>query len=86
MYRVGATSDNPDVLVSGYEDGKGRSTLVVMNRSTSAQRISVDWNGQHWAQIERTNPYSENATSSKVSADELVQPGEIVVLSTFSVD
>jgi hypothetical protein len=86
MYRVGTTSDNTDLLTSAFEDGKDRATLVVMNRSTSSQQISVDWKGKHWTQIERTNPYSENATSMQVSPDEVVQPGEIVVLSTFAVN
>jgi hypothetical protein len=86
MRRVSATSDNPDLLTSAYEDEKGKSTVVVINRSTLPQHLSVDWNGKRWSEIERTSPYLENAVSTTVSSDEIVQPGEIVVLSTFSVE
>lgn len=85
MHRVEATSDNPDLLTSAF-DGEGKSTLIVMNRSTLPQHLSVKWQGKKWVQIERTSPYLENATSSQVSADEVVQPGEIVVLSDFAVN
>jgi len=59
---------------------------VVMNRSTSPQHLTVNWSGRKWVQIERTSPYLENAISNQVSSDEVIQPGEIVVLSTFSVN
>ena len=80
-----ATSDNSDLLVSAFE-GEGKSTLVVMNRSTSPQHLTVNWKDKKWVQIEQTSPYLENATSTQVPADEVIQPGEIVVLSTFAVN
>jgi O-glycosyl hydrolase len=85
MHRVEAMSDNSDLLVSAFE-GEGKSTLVVMNRSISPQHLAVNWSGKKWVQIERTSPYLENATSTQVSADEVIQPGEIFVLSTFAVN
>jgi len=85
MHRVETATDNPDLLTSAYE-GDGKSTLVVMNRSTSPQHLIVNWSGRKWVQIERTSPYLENAISNQVSSDEVIQPGEIVVLSTFSVN
>lgn len=85
MQRVDAGSDNPDLLTSAFE-GEGKSTLIVMNRSTSPQLLAVNWSGKKWVQIERTSPYLENATSTQVSPNVEIQPGEIVVLSTFAVN
>jgi len=85
MHRVSATSDNSDLLTSAFEDDQ-RATLVVMNRSTVPQHLRVEWQGKRWSQIERTSPYLENATSGAISSDTVVQPGEIVTLSTFAID
>jgi hypothetical protein len=83
MRRVDASSSNPDLLTAAF-DGDGRSSLVVLNRSTEPQRLGVEWEGKHWAEIERTSQTMENAVSSKVPVDVIVQPGEIVTLSTFA--
>jgi hypothetical protein len=85
MHRVNATSDDPDLLTSAYE-GEGKSTLVVMNRSTTPQQVTVNWSGKKWVQVERTSPYLENAASNQVPANVKIQPGEVVVLSTFAVN
>jgi len=85
MHRVEATSDNPDLLASAFE-GEGKSTLVVMNRSTLPQHLRINWSGKKWVQIERTSPYLENALTTQVSREEIIQPGEIVVLSSFAVN
>jgi hypothetical protein len=55
----------------------------MLNRSTSAQRLHVDWPGAHWIELERTNFYSENVDSA-VPSDIIVAPGEIVTLSNFN--
>ena len=83
MTRASASVDNPDLLTSAYTDGKDRSTLIVMNRSTSPQTLAIDWPQQRWAEIERTSPYLENAASQSVPPTTIIQPGEIVSLSTF---
>ena len=85
MHRVEATSDNPNLLASAFE-GEGKSTLVVMNRSTLPQHLRINWSGKKWVQIERTSPYLENALTTQVSREEIIQPGEIVVLSSFAVN
>lgn len=86
MARIGATSTNPDLLVSAYASDRDQ-TLVLLNRSTSAQRIALPA-GTAWKQIERTNPYSQNAAApAPPSLSSLtILPGEIVTLSTLSVD
>lgn len=84
MTRIGATSSNPDMLVSAYSNGKDQ-TLVLLNRSTAALQIHIPKTGIAWKQIERTSPYSENTSTTvpeKLSSI-LVQPGEIVTLSSF---
>jgi O-glycosyl hydrolase len=83
MYRVGVTSSNADLLASAYDDGAGRSTLVMMNRSTEVQRLTTNWAGKRWVEMERTSPWLENSTSANTSSEVMIQPGEIVVLSTF---
>jgi O-glycosyl hydrolase len=83
MKRVDAKSSNPDLLTAAFEDG-GKASLVVLNRSTEAQRLDVQWTGKRWSEIERTSVNAENETSASVPNEVIVQPGEIVALSTFS--
>ena len=56
--------------------------MVVLNRSNAPQRLKVNWSGTAWREMERTSPYLENAVSD-VPTDVVVQPGEIVTLSTL---
>ena len=60
--------------------------MIVLNRSTVAQRLKVDWAGKHWTQVERTSQTLENAASNEVSSELVVQPGEILTLSNFVVN
>ncbi len=86
MVRVGAASTNPDMLVSAFDDGKDGSTVVILNRSVTAQRLSVQWPGKQWKQVERTSPYLGNEDSIPDASGTLhtiVQPGEILTLSTI---
>ena len=83
MKRVDAKSSNPDLLTAAFQCAD-KSTLVVMNRSTEQQSLDVHWLGEKWHEIERTNLYSENETTTSVPTEVVVQPGEIVTLSTFS--
>jgi O-glycosyl hydrolase len=85
MVRVGAASTNPDLLVSAFDDGKGGSALVMLNRSVTPQHVSIHWTGREWQQAERTSPYLDNADSTPGAAsaqDQLIQPGEILTLTT----
>jgi O-glycosyl hydrolase len=83
MKRVETESSNPDLLTSAFVDGT-KATLIALNRSTEPQKLNVQWAGQHWTQLERTSLYSENATSTSLPTEIIVQPGEIVTLSTFA--
>jgi len=82
MSRVSSTSSNPDLLTVAFEDAH-RVSLIVLNRSTTPQRLDVQWTGRHWTQVERTSQTLANATSAFVPGDLLVEPGEILTLSNF---
>jgi hypothetical protein len=84
MVRVDASSSNTDLLVSAYEGGASGAitrTLIATNRSTSPQTLAVNWPGTAWRQMERVSQYAENVPET-VPAKIVVQPGEIVTLST----
>jgi hypothetical protein len=86
MKRVEAASSNPDLLTAAFAEGatpNAKATLIVLNRSTEAQKLDVRWAGRRWSEMERTNQYAENVDSS-VPSDIVVQPGEVVTLSTFA--
>jgi O-glycosyl hydrolase len=85
MTRVESRSSNPDLLTAAFEDSK-RTSLIVLNRSTTAQRLNVEWAGKHWTQIERTSQTLDNAASTAVPTELVVQPGEILTISNFVVD
>lgn len=79
MKRIGTTSTDPDLLVSAFADSTNTS-VVVINRAATARTISVPT--AKWAELERTSLTAENATST-VPTNLVVQPGEILVLSTL---
>jgi hypothetical protein len=83
MRRVETKASNADLLTAAFEDGD-KASLVVLNRSTEPQRMDVRWAGRRWHEVERTGLSSENETSSTVPDEVVVQPGEIVTLSTFA--
>ena len=85
MKRVDAKASNPDLLTAAFEDGT-KATAVVLNRSTEPQQIDMRWAGRRWSEIERTGLSSENEDSAPPPAEIVVQPGEIVTLSTFVVE
>ena len=84
MRRVETQTANGDLLTAGFTDGR-RNSLIVLNRSTEAQRLRVDWSGVRWTRMERTSFYSENVEVA-VPSEVVVQPGEIVTLADFSAD
>ena len=83
MKRVEAKSSNPDLLTAAFEDG-AKASLVVLNRSTQPQKLDLRWAGRQWTEIERTGSEAENETSASIPTSLTVQPGEIMVLSTFA--
>jgi O-glycosyl hydrolase len=82
MVRVDANSSNPDLLVTAYENGQKARTLIATNRGTTPQMLTVNWPGTAWNELERVSQYAENAREA-MPAKILIQPGEIVTLSTL---
>lgn len=84
MKRVGVESSDPDVLASAFV-GEGKETLVLVNRASSPRRVAVAGATHAWREIERTGLEEANAVSA-VPDKLVVQPGEIVVLSTVKAE
>jgi hypothetical protein len=83
MVRIDAISSNPDLLVTAYEGSGNIRTLIATNRSSIPQRLTVNWPGTAWKEMERVSQYAENEREA-LSAQIVVQPGEIVTLSTLA--
>jgi hypothetical protein len=81
MRRIGAESGDTDLLTTAYADG-ANETLIAINRSATARRLTVNGATQQWAEMERTGLEEENAVSA-VPQEVVIQPGEILVLSTI---
>jgi O-glycosyl hydrolase len=81
MTRIDATSTNPDLLTTAFT-GNGNDTLIVLNRSTEPQRLTIP--AQHWTEIEHTSQRLANSTSATLPTDLIIQPGEILTLSTIT--
>ena len=81
MKRIGVESSDPDLLTTAFVDGD-KATLVMVNRSSSARRVALS-RTSGWMEVERTGLTEENAVAP-FGGDIVVQPGEIVVLSTLT--
>jgi hypothetical protein len=82
MVRVDASSSNPDLLVSAYEGSGKTRTVIATNRGIAPQSLTVNWPGTTWNEMERVSQYSEN-NREPIPAEIVIQPGEIVTLSTL---
>ncbi len=81
MKRIGAESSDPNLLTTAFAD-KENETLVIVNRAATARQLTINGNAHPWIEMERTGLEEDNAVSS-VPAEIVVQPGEIIVLSTI---
>ena len=84
MQRIGVETGDPDLLASAFADSQNQ-TLLVVNRSATARKLSVQGVTHPWTEIERTGLEEENAVST-VPGEVIVEPGEIVVLSTIKAE
>jgi len=82
MFRIDASSSNPDLLVTAYEGSEKARTLIATNRGITPQSLTVNWPGTTWNEMERVSQYAENAREP-VPSQIVIQPGEIVTLSTL---
>ncbi|MDR3798392.1 MAG: hypothetical protein P4K93_09580 [Terracidiphilus sp.] len=84
MQRISVETGDPDLLATAFADAQNE-TLVVVNRSATARKLAMQGAAHPWAEMERTGLEEENAVSS-VPAEVVVEPGEIVVLSTVKAE
>ncbi|HUA99675.1 MAG TPA: hypothetical protein VMA34_15190 [Terracidiphilus sp.] len=88
MKRIGASSTDPNLLTTAFSDGKDE-TLVMINRGVTPREVTVTGAAHPWAEMERTGLEEVNAVSAmpdKIPVQIVVQPGEIVVLSTVKAE
>jgi len=86
MNRVGATSSAAHLLATAFSGARGERTLILMNRSTVAQKVSVKWAGAAFQYLETASPQSENSVQPSPAPagpglEVLVAPGDIVTLT-----
>jgi O-glycosyl hydrolase len=84
MKRIGVESPDPDLLATAFA-GDSNETLVLVNRSSAPRSVTVQGATAAWKEIERTGFEEANAVSA-VPAGLVIQPGEIVVLSTIKAE
>ena len=82
MKRVKAASSNPHVLATAFSGAGGERTLILLNRSTTTQKVEVKWQGAKFRYLETTSPQQENSVEpGPRTAEVLVAPGAIVTLT-----
>ncbi len=86
MTRVRSTSSNPNLLVTAFTGGGDQHTLIVLNRSTVRQRISLTWPGAVFRYRETASPQLENAVQPAPAGkgnvwEVTAEPGAIVTLT-----
>jgi hypothetical protein len=87
MTRVRTTSSNPNLLVTAFTGDGDQHTLIVLNRSTVPQRISLIWPGAMFRDQETASPQLENVVGPAPAAkggfwEVNVEPGAIVTLTS----
>jgi hypothetical protein len=81
MTRVKAASSNPDLLGTAFRGARGETTLILLNRSTVAQKVAVKWRGAAFRYLETTSPRQENSVELAGAGTVTVAPGAIVTLT-----
>jgi len=84
MKRVGSSSGDPDLLTTAFVEGVNE-TLVMVNRAATAREVTVSGSARPWVEMERIGLEEPNEDSA-VPGEIVVQPGEIVVLSTIKAE
>ena len=81
MTRLQAASSSPQLLATAFSGNAGTRTLVMMNRSTAALRVSVTWPGEPFRYREVVSPQQENTVEPPAPGEVTVPPGAIVTLT-----
>jgi Glycosyl hydrolase family 30 beta sandwich domain len=84
MKRVKAASSNPQILVTAFRGEDGERTLILLNRSSVAQKVTVKWPGASFKYLETADPRQENSVEPSpvgASLEVPLAPGSIVTLT-----
>jgi hypothetical protein len=81
MTRVQAASSNPQLVATAFSGNAGARTLVLLNRSAVAQRVTVTWPGGAFRYMEVVSPQQENAVEAAAAGEVVVPGGAIVTLT-----
>ena len=86
MERVKAASSNAHLLATAFRGAGGERTLILLNRSAVAQKVTVRWQGAAFRYLETASPRQENSVEPSPppaggSLEVVVAPGAIVTLS-----
>ena len=83
MTRIETRSDHPHLLASAYRDDAGKSTVVLLNRSTEPLSVSVNWPGARFNTVERVSQSQPNSVESAANFNPAIhiEPGSIATLT-----
>jgi hypothetical protein len=82
MTRVKSVSSNPHLLATAFRGAGGETTLILLNRSSVAQKVAVKWRGAAFRYLETASPQRENSVEpAGATMEALVAPGAIVTLT-----
>jgi hypothetical protein len=82
MTRVKSVSSNPHLLATAFRGAGGETTLILLNRSSVAQKVAVKWRGAAFRYLETASPQRENSVEPAGASMEVrVAPGAIVTLT-----
>jgi hypothetical protein len=86
MKRVKAASSSEHMLATAFTGMGGKKTLILLNRSSVAQKVEVKWRGAAFHYLETADQRQENSVephspSNSGSLSVLVAPGAIVTLT-----
>lgn len=84
MQRIGVETGDPGLLATAFAN-RQNETLIVVNRSATARKLTVQGAAHPWAEMERTGLEEENAVTT-VPSEVIVDPGEILALSTIKAE
>jgi O-glycosyl hydrolase len=85
MKRLGADSDDNDLQVTAFGDSKNETVLIV-NRASTARKVSIDAGLKgKMLYVERTGLSEANVVTA-IGGEIVVEPGQIMVLSTLKAE
>ncbi|UCD27692.1 MAG: hypothetical protein JSV03_11340 [Planctomycetota bacterium] len=83
MVRVDASSSDPNLLSVAFAGDNNALTVIMINRSTAVQRVSLKGIKTKFNYCEYVDQYNENSLQQEPSGSTIaVRPGQIVTLST----